>query len=77
MGLRALQAHQMGLNVTGHNIANANTEGYSRQRVNLVPSNPYMVPAFNKPRRRGRSVLVCRWLRLCGCGMTLSKCSSA
>ena len=54
MGLRALQAHQMGLNVTGHNIANANTEGYSRQRVNLVPSNPYTVPAFNKPLSPGQ-----------------------
>ncbi len=54
MGLRALQAHQMGLNVTGHNIANANTDGYSRQRVNLVPSNPYTVPAFNKPLSPGQ-----------------------
>ena len=54
MGLRALQAHQMGLGVTGHNIANANTEGYSRQRINLVPGNPYTVPAFNKPLSPGQ-----------------------
>ncbi|MFC1525846.1 flagellar hook-associated protein FlgK [Candidatus Latescibacterota bacterium] len=35
IGRRALQAHQTALNVTSHNIANASTEGYSRQRVEL------------------------------------------
>jgi flagellar hook-associated protein 1 FlgK len=54
MGLRALQAHQLGLSVTGHNIANANTEGYSRQRISLVPGNPYTVPSFNKPLSPGQ-----------------------
>ena len=54
LGLRALQAHQMGLSVTGHNIANANTEGYSRQRITLVPSNPYTAPSFNRPRTPGQ-----------------------
>jgi flagellar hook-associated protein 1 FlgK len=54
MGLRALQAHQMGLSVTGHNIANANTKGYSRQRISLVPSNPYTVPSLNKPLSPGQ-----------------------
>ncbi|HHV94533.1 MAG TPA: flagellar hook-associated protein FlgK [Firmicutes bacterium] len=54
MGLRALQAHQMGLLVTGHNISNANTDGYSRQRVHLVASNPYTVPAFTKPLSPGQ-----------------------
>ena len=33
---RALLAQQAGINVTGHNIANASTPGYSRQRVDLV-----------------------------------------
>ena len=54
MGLRALQAHKMGLNVAGHNIANANTEGYSRQRMSLVASNPYTAPAFNRPASPGQ-----------------------
>lgn len=31
----SLFAHQQYLDVTGHNIANANVEGYSRQRLNL------------------------------------------
>ena len=37
---RALSAHQTGLNVTGHNIANVNTPGYSRQRLTLQSSTP-------------------------------------
>ena len=41
MGKRALQANRMGMDVTGNNVANANTPGYSRQRVNLVTSLPY------------------------------------
>lgn len=32
---RALLAQQYGVNVTAHNIANANTRGFSRQRVEL------------------------------------------
>lgn len=35
-----LLAHQKALQVTGHNIANANTEGYSRQRAKLVTAEP-------------------------------------
>ena len=34
----ALQAQQIGLQVVGQNIANVNTPGYSRARVNLVPA---------------------------------------
>lgn len=33
--VRGLYAQQLGLSTVGHNIANASTEGYSRQRVNL------------------------------------------
>jgi flagellar hook-associated protein 1 FlgK len=35
---RSLFAQQTALHTTGHNIANANTEGYTRQRVDLVAS---------------------------------------
>ncbi len=35
-GLSGLLAFQRALDTTGHNIANANTEGYSRQRVELA-----------------------------------------
>ncbi|HCV41977.1 MAG TPA: flagellar hook-associated protein FlgK [Bacteroidetes bacterium] len=37
---RALTAQQMGMSVTSHNISNANTPGYSRQRVSLVATSP-------------------------------------
>ena len=33
IGARALQANQIGLQTTGHNIANVKTPGYSRQTV--------------------------------------------
>ena len=35
IGRRALQAHQTALQVASHNIANANTPGFSRRRVEL------------------------------------------
>lgn len=40
---RGLFAQQSALNTTGHNIANANTEGYTRQRANMqaTPGIPY------------------------------------
>ena len=37
---RALASQQIGMGVTSHNISNANTPGYSRQRVDLVATNP-------------------------------------
>lgn len=39
IGLSALRAAQTGLATTGHNIANVNTAGYSRQETILTPSN--------------------------------------
>ncbi len=36
IGMRGLQASQTSIDVTGQNISNANTEGYSRKRVNQV-----------------------------------------
>lgn len=41
-GMRSLQAQQRGIEVTGHNIANVNTPGYSRQTVNLKTTTPVM-----------------------------------
>jgi flagellar hook-associated protein 1 len=39
-GLSGLMASQTSLNTTSHNIANVNTEGYSRQRVELTARAP-------------------------------------
>ena len=38
---RGLQIAQAAIEVISHNIANANTEGYSRQRINLTTPDPY------------------------------------
>lgn len=37
---RSLYANQASLETVGHNIANAGTDGYSRQRVNLATASP-------------------------------------
>lgn len=40
IGKRALLAHQYSLQTIGHNIANASTPGYSRQRVTITQTKP-------------------------------------
>lgn len=43
IGYRGLSAQQRALDVTGHNIANANTSGYTRQDVIMEASTPVKV----------------------------------
>lgn len=43
---KALMAQQRSLDVTSHNIANANTDGYSRQRAELTTTTPYTIPGL-------------------------------
>ena len=38
-----LRTFQQALNVTGHNVANVNTEGYSRQRTEIVAGTPQLM----------------------------------
>ncbi len=52
IGLTALRAHQRAMEVTGHNIANAATPGYSRQRVELATPMPESI----RPGMLGRGV---------------------
>ena len=40
-GMRALTAARLGMQTAGNNVANANTVGYSRQRVELTAAMPY------------------------------------
>jgi flagellar hook-associated protein 1 len=47
--LRALRSQQAAVDVANHNVANANTPGYSRQAAELVSTAPYTVAAFNQP----------------------------
>ncbi|MEO7717011.1 MAG: flagellar hook-associated protein FlgK [Capsulimonas sp.] len=44
IGSRGLAAAQVGQNVTGHNIANADTPGYSVQTANMQTTDPYSPP---------------------------------
>jgi flagellar hook-associated protein 1 FlgK len=45
---RSLFTQQTALQTTGHNVANANTAGYSRQTVNMVASKPMEAVGMNK-----------------------------
>ncbi|MEW5767374.1 MAG: flagellar hook-associated protein FlgK [bacterium] len=54
IGKRGIQAHQKALEVVGHNIANANTEGYSRQQVELTTSIPLYPPSIDNPNLAGQ-----------------------
>jgi len=49
IGRKALQTQQRALDVTGHNIANANTPGFSRQQAVMATTNPFALPSFNRP----------------------------
>ncbi len=44
---RGMQVHQRALNITGHNLANASTPGYSRQEAIITASDPYDMPGIN------------------------------
>src|SRR3954452_11957586 len=43
--LRGILAHQQAIDTTGHNVTNANTEGYSRQTATLGATDPFMITA--------------------------------
>jgi flagellar hook-associated protein 1 FlgK len=47
VGLRALETQRKSLNVTGHNIANANNEKYNKQRAVHKASYPYTAPGLS------------------------------
>mgnify|MGYP001449015925 CR=1 FL=1 len=46
---RGLYTQQSALYTTGHNVSNANTEGYSRQRVNMQATAGYPGVGLNAP----------------------------
>ncbi|CCU80830.1 Flagellar hook-associated protein FlgK [Halanaerobium saccharolyticum subsp. saccharolyticum DSM 6643] len=47
VGLRALETQRKSLDVTGHNIANANNENYNKQRAVHKASYPYTAPGLS------------------------------
>jgi flagellar hook-associated protein 1 len=52
--LRGILAQQLAIDVTGHNISNANTVGYTRQRAMLTPTESYTVPGTTRPPQAGQ-----------------------
>lgn len=53
LGKRSIMAHTDAISTAGHNISNANTEGYSRQRVQLKEFDPLYRPDLERPERAG------------------------
>jgi flagellar hook-associated protein 1 FlgK len=67
LGKRGLIATTEGLQTIGHNLSNASTEGYSRQRVEMHATLPLYEPQLNReetPGQIGQGVDVTRITRL-------------
>ena len=56
IGRSALRAQHKGMETSGQNVANANTPGYSRQRVDLESSVPGIAPGVDMAPGRGVEV---------------------
>lgn len=54
LGKRGLQSHSQALSTVGHNLQNASTEGYSRQRVRMGTYDPLYRPQLNREERPGQ-----------------------
>lgn len=53
LGKRSIMAHTDAITTAGHNISNADTEGYSRQRVQIKEFDPLYKPDLERPERPG------------------------
>ncbi len=54
LGRRGVQTHQRALNVTGHNLTNASTPGYTRQGAVFETSQPHSTPALDSSVQPGQ-----------------------
>ncbi len=54
MGKKSLISEQTAMRTAGHNISNANTEGFSRQRVTRQTEIPLYDPSLNRDQRPGQ-----------------------
>ena len=54
IGKRSLFAQSQSINTAGHNISNADTEGYSRQRVNISSFSPLYRPDLTRAETPGQ-----------------------
>ncbi len=53
LGKRSIMANTDAITTAGHNISNANTEGYSRQRVQIKEFDPLYKPDLTRAERPG------------------------
>mgnify|MGYP002856812244 CR=1 FL=1 len=53
LGKRSIMANTDAITTAGHNISNANTEGYSRQRVQMKEFDPLYKPDLERAERAG------------------------
>ena len=51
---RGMVTHQLALSTTGHNVANASTPGYTRQRINFQTTIPWPAIGTNRPQIPGQ-----------------------
>lgn len=51
---RAMQVSTKALETTSHNVANASTPGFSRQRAVIQSTRPHLTAAFNRPAGPGQ-----------------------
>lgn len=54
IALRALQAQQVSLDITGHNVANANNPNYSRQVALHAATKPFPMPMMGYTPSKGQ-----------------------
>ena len=54
LGKRSLMAHMQQISTAGHNISNADTEGYSRQRVQVKATDPLYRPDLSRAETPGQ-----------------------
>jgi flagellar hook-associated protein 1 FlgK len=67
IGKRGVSAHEQALRVTGHNLTNSSTEGYSRQRIEFETFEPIYMPGLNReetPGQLGQGLVVSRISRV-------------
>lgn len=53
LGKRSIMANTDAITTAGHNISNANTEGYSRQRIQIKEFDPLYKPDLERAQRAG------------------------
>ena len=67
VALSGVVTQQRALNTVSHNLTNATTPGYSRQRVEMSAANPFPYPAVNMPvgpGQLGTGVVATQYARL-------------